>query len=167
MSPTAQSRFAARSCRSTGTPWAPAGGDEEAVAAQLLSVIEHEHVVVAVAPRGRGGRVDVDIDPVAAQHLAEGIAEWRRFMGQHVRAGLDEGDLAAESTHRLRHLDTDRSAAEHEQLLRHDLHPGHLTIRPDTGELTQPRHGRNERIRAVREHDVLSGVAATADLDAA
>ena len=39
-------------------PRAPAGGDEQAVAAQLAAVVELEHVVLAVAPRGRRLRAE-------------------------------------------------------------------------------------------------------------
>ena len=41
---------------------------------------------------------------------------------EHVSAALDEHDLAAEATDRLRHLDADRPAAEHQQPARHRLH---------------------------------------------
>ena len=65
-----------------------------------------------------------------------------RLAGEHVLGALDERHLAAEAANRLRHLDADRSAAEHEQSARDGLHAGHLAVasrcpsssrRPGTG----------------------------------
>ena len=183
-SPIAHSRSPARRCASTGTPWgsgldadrlqadpldarAPAGGDEQPVAAQLAAVVELEHVVVAVAPRGGRLHAECELDPVAAQHLAERLAERRGLAREHVRGALDERDLAAEAAHGLRQLDADRAAAEHEQPPRDGLHAGRLAVRPDAVELAQARDRRHERLGAVREHDVLGGVADAVDLDRA
>ena len=38
--------------------WAPAGGDEQTVAAQLAAVTQLQDVVVALAPRGGGLRTE-------------------------------------------------------------------------------------------------------------
>ena len=78
---------------------------------------------------------------------------------------LDERDLAAQAAHGLRHLDADRPAADDEQPARDGLHPGRLAVGPDPVELAQPRDRRDERLGAVREHDVLGGVAHAVDLD--
>ncbi len=48
---------------------------------------------------------------------------------------LDEGHLATEATHGLRHLDADRPPAQHEQAARNGLHAGHLAVGPDAVEL--------------------------------
>ena len=78
---------------------------------------------------------------------------------------LDEGDLAAEAADRLRHLDADRAAAEHEQAARNGLHAGHLAVGPDAVELAQAGDRRHDRIGAVRQDDVVGGVALAVDLD--
>ena len=90
--------LAARRCASTGTPCgvrldadgleaepvdarAPAGGDEQPVAAQLAAVVELEDVVVALAPRGGRVRRQDQLDALATQDLAERLAERRRLAG--------------------------------------------------------------------------------------
>ena len=78
---------------------------------------------------------------------------------------LDQGDLAAEATHGLRHLDADRPSAQHEQAARNGLHTGHLAVGPDALELAQAGDRRDDRVGAVREHDVVGGVALAVDLD--
>ena len=72
-------------------PRAAAGGDEDAVAAQLAAVVEVEHVVVAVAARGGHFGAEHQLDPFAAQFLAERFAERRRFAGEQVRGAVDHG----------------------------------------------------------------------------
>ena len=63
---------------------APAGRDQQAVAAQLAPVVERQDVVVAFAPRG--GRLDAedDLDAVAAQRVGERLAERRGLAGEQV-----------------------------------------------------------------------------------
>ena len=95
-SPIAQRRSAARRCASTGTPWAsgvdadrlqadpvdtraPAGGDEQPVAAQLAAVVEREDVVLAVSPRRGRVHAEHELDALAAQDLAERLAQRRRL----------------------------------------------------------------------------------------
>ena len=110
---------------------APAGRDEQAVAAQLAPVVELEDVVVA-ARAARAGRVHAEheLDAVAAQDLAERLAQRRGLAREHVLAALDQRDLAAEAAHGLRQLDADRPAAEHEQAARDRLHAGRLAVGP-------------------------------------
>ena len=182
-SPIAHSRSPARRCASTGMPAGvgldadrlqadpldprpPAGGDQQAVAAQLAAVVELQHVVLAVAPRG--GRL---------RHRARARRPSRRSTspsaspsgagsrGSTWSAALDQRDLAAEPAHRLRHLDADRPAAEHEQPARDGLHAGHLAVRPEPVELAQSRDRRHDRVGAGRHDDVLGGVALAVDLD--
>ena len=136
-------------------PRAPAGRDEQPVAAQLAAVVELEDVVVAVTPRRARVHAEHELDAVAAQHLAERLAERRGLAGEHVLAAVDERDLAAEAAHGLRHLDADRPAAEHEQPARDRLHAGRLAVRPDAVELAQTRHRRHDRLGAGRHDDVL------------
>jgi hypothetical protein len=66
---------------------------------------------------------------------------------------------------RLRHLDPDRSAAKHEQPAGHGLHSGHFPVCPDPFERAQPLDRRDHRIRAIRKHDVVGGVAYAVHLD--
>ena len=181
-SPTAHRRSPARRCASTGTPRGvhfdadrlqaepldarpAAGGDEQAVAAQLVPVVQHEHVLVAVASRFGRVRAEGELDAVAAQDLAERLAQRRGLAGQHVVGGFDDRHLAAEAADGLRHLDADRPPAEHEQPARYRLHAGHLTVRPDALELAQPGNRRHERVGSVGEDDVIGGVADAVDLD--
>ena len=144
---------------------APAGGDEQTVAPQLAAVVELEDVVVALAPRGGRVHSERELDAVAAQHLAERLAQRRRLARKHVLASLDEHHLAAEAAHGLRHLDADRAAAEHQQPARNLLHAGHLAVCPDALQLAQSRHRRHDRVGARGEDDVLGRVPHAVDLD--
>src|SRR5215211_7040962 len=118
-------------------PRASAGGDEQAVAAQLAAVAELEDVVLAGAARGGHVRAEDELDAVAAQHLAERLAQRRGLAREHALGAVDEHRLAAEATHGLRQLDADGSGAEDEQAARDRLHAGRLAIGPDAIELAQ------------------------------
>ena len=63
------------------SPSASASGDEQAVAVQLAPVVELQDVVLALAPRR--GRLDAEgeLDAVAAEDLADRLAERRRLAG--------------------------------------------------------------------------------------
>src|SRR5215211_275594 len=78
------------------------------IAAQLAAVVELEDVVVAVAARRRGVGRQHDLDAVAAQHLAEGVAEGRRLAREQMPGPVDDRHLSAQAAHRLGHLDADR-----------------------------------------------------------
>jgi hypothetical protein len=146
-------------------PRAPAGGDEQAVAAQLAAVVELQYILLALAPRrGRTGPED-ELDPVAAQDLAERLAQRRGLAGEHVLGHVGDCRLAAQATHGLGHLHADRPTAEHEQATRDGLHARHLAVRPDAIELAESRDGRHDRIGAIRQDDVFGGVAHAVDLD--
>ena len=62
------------------------------------------------------------LDAVAAQDLAERLAQRRRLAGEHAVGALDEHHLAAEAAHDLGHLDAHRPATQDEQATRDRLH---------------------------------------------
>ena len=98
---------AARSCASTGMPWrvgldadrleadaldarAPAGGHEQAVAAQLATVVELEDVVLAVAPgRGRARRRATSSMPSRRRTSPSASPSGAGSRGEHVVGALD------------------------------------------------------------------------------
>ena len=144
---------------------APAGGHEQSIAAQLATVVELQDVVLALATAPRRLHAEHELDPVAAQRLAERLAQRRGLAREHVLGPLDKRHLATEATHDLRQLDAGGSAAEHEQPPRDGLHAGRLACAPDAFELAQARDRRNDRIGAGCDDDVLGRVAHTVDLD--
>ena len=144
---------------------APAGGHEQAVAAQFAAVVEDQHVVLSVAPRSGRVHAKQQLDAIGAQHLAERFAQRRGLTREHMGGPLGEGHLAAEAPHGLGHLRADRPAAQNEQAARDRLHAGHLAVGPHAAEFAQARDGRNDRIRAGRQHDMPGGVACAVDLD--
>jgi hypothetical protein len=122
---------------------APAGSDEQAVAAQLATVVELDDVSLTPAPgRGRPSGDD-DLEAVPAQDLAERLAQGRRLTREQVLGALEQHGLAAEPMHRLRQLDPDRPAADHEQPARDRRDGGRLAVGPDAIELLQPRDRRD------------------------
>ena len=116
-------------------PRPPARGDQQPVAAQLTSVVDLEHVVIAIATGGRRvGRQD-ELDALAAENLAQRLTQRRRLAAEHVLGHVNDHCLAAEPAHRLRHLHSDRPGAQDEQPTRNGLHRGHLAVGPDALEL--------------------------------
>ena len=130
-SPIAQRPSATRIRSSTGMPWrvgstptvsrpmsvdarAPAGGHEQAVAAQLLAPGELDDVLVALAAHGGGLLAEVELDPVGLERGAQRVAERLRLARQHVVHALHERDRRAEAPDGLRHLHSHRAAAQHE-----------------------------------------------------
>ena len=146
-------------------PRPPAGGDEQAVAAQLAAVVELEDVLVAVAAGGARVRGEDELDLVAAQNLAERLAQRRRLPREDVLGHVDDHGLAPEAANRLGHLHPDRPAAEDQEAARNRRHRGHLAVAPDAVELLQARHRRRERVGAVGEDDVVGRVLDAVDLD--
>jgi hypothetical protein len=151
----------------------PAGGDEQAVAAQLAAVLELEHEVLAaaslvaasLAPGGRDARAEHELDPVASQHLAERLAERRGLTRQDVLRALHHHRLGAEAPHGLRHLHADRPGPQDEHAARNGLHGGRLAVGPDAVELAQPRDRRDDRVRTACDDDVVRRMADAVDLD--
>ena len=80
---------------------APAGCDQQPVAAQLRIAVEPQDVLVALAPRGAGVHPEHQLYSVAAQGLAERLAQPRRLAGKDSVGALDEHGLAAEPSHDL------------------------------------------------------------------
>jgi hypothetical protein len=113
-SPIAQTPSATRRWSSTATPCGSAGGDEDAVAAQLAAVVERKDVAVAITARSGHFGAEHGLDLFAAQHLAERFAERRRFAGKQVLGAVDQGRRAPEPVDDLRHLDPGRTAAENQ-----------------------------------------------------
>ena len=149
-------------------PRAAAGGDEDAVAAQLAAVVERR----ARSPRRRGARRSPGRRAPARSLRARSSSPSASPSGAGSRASrcggaVDHGRAAAEPVHRLRQLDPGRAAAEHQQVPRHRFHAGRLARPPDAVELPQSRHRRHERRGAVGQHHVAGGVAGAVDLDRA
>src|ERR1700756_4452371 len=71
-----------------GQPQASARPYEQAVAAQLVAVFKGQDVVLAVAPGGGHAHAQEELDAVAAQHLAERVAQRLGLAGQHVAGAL-------------------------------------------------------------------------------
>ena len=85
-------------------------------------------------------------------------------MGKRTCCALDNGDRAAQAADCLRHLDSDRTASQNEQVPRDSLHAGDLAVRPNALEPAQTGNRRNERIRAGGQHNVVRGAADTVNV---
>ena len=152
-SPSAQSPSPARRCESTGIPWrsgsmptvsspmpstaGPATGrDEQAVAPQLVAVVELQDEVVAVATRARSRRTPSTSSMPSRRRTSPSASPERRgLVGEHALGHVDECHLTAEAAHGLGHLDADRTAAEDQQPAGDRRHRGHLAVRPHAVEL--------------------------------
>src|SRR5829696_8728088 len=150
-----------------GDPGAPAGGYQQAVTAHLPAVDELQDVVLAVASGGGCVRADDELDAVAAQDLAERLAQRHVLAREHVPGALEQHHLAAKAAHGLRHLDADRAAAQDEQAAWDGLHGRRLAVGPDASKVAQAWDRRNDRLRTAGHDDVLGGVAHAVDLDPA
>ena len=141
------------------------GGDEQPVAAQGGAAGQLEHVVVALAPRGRGVLPEVQLDALGAEHGAQRVAELPRLAGEDVVHALDHRDLGTETAQGLRGLHAHGAAAEHEQAPGDLGHRRGLAVGPHAVELAQPGHRRDDRLRAGGHDDVAGGQAAVAHDD--
>ena len=110
-------------------------------------------------------RAEYEFDAVAAQDLADRLAQRGGLAREDALRALHEDRLAAETAHRLRDLDTDRPAAKHKQPARDGLHARRLAVGPQPVELAEPRDRGDDGVGAAGDDDVLGGVAHPADLD--
>ena len=99
----------------------------------------------------------MQLDALGGQRLTEGVAERLRLAGQRVVHALHHGHRGPEAEHRLRHLHTNRTAAEHQHPLGHLAQLRHLAVGPDAIQLGKPRDRRHDRLGPGGEHDVLAG----------
>ena len=145
----------------------PAGGHEQAIAAQLVALRELDHELVPVTPDGRRVLAEAQLDPLRGQGLAQTLPQRLGLARQQVVRPLHERDRRAQARHGLSHLHAHGPAAEHEQPLRHLCEGGDLAVGPDAVELVEARHRRHHRIRSGGDHHVVRGEHLLADLDAA
>jgi hypothetical protein len=120
-----------------------------------------------VLDSGPPARRDEQAGRRAPPSLRDRLAEGRRLPRQQVVVALDDRDRGTQQPDRLGHLDPDGTAAEHQQP-QWDLGQGRdLAVRPQTRQLAQARHGRERRIGARGDDDVLGGVRRPVDRDGA
>ena len=183
-SPIAQSPSPARRCASTGIPWPSAA--MPTVSSPMPSTADGDrsrraggHPAARGRRRSRGrsrrrharacGRVHAEhqLDAVAAQDVAERLAQRCGLVGEHALGQVDECHLAAEAAHGLGHLDADRTAAQDQEAAGDRGHRGHLAVRPHALELPEARNRRHDRFRAGGHDDVPGGVPHAVDFDRA
>src|SRR5215211_1714923 len=138
-------------------PSAP-GRDQQPVAAQVIALGELEHVLAVI--HSHGGRVltEAELYALGAERLAEGVAERLRLTRQKVVLALDERNRRAHAVHRLGHLHTDRSTAQHDHAARHLGEGGDLPIGPNSLGFREPRDRRDHRVGAGGEDDLAGAV---------
>ena len=143
------------------------GRNEQAITAQLAGVVDVQDVVIAVTPRLGHVHAEHQVDAIAAEDVAECLAQRCGLTGEHVLGAVDERHLAAEAANGLGHLDADRTTAQDQQAAGDGRHRGHLAVRPDALERREARNRRHDRFRAGGHDDVLGGVVHAVDLDRA
>jgi hypothetical protein len=105
--------------------------------------------------RRRGGVLaEPQHDPLLPQGRRHRLADRLGLARKQSRLALAQRHLAAEAPERLRQLDADRPAAEHDQGRRQLLELGRLAVRPDAVELAQTVDRRNDG-RGPGGHDDL------------
>jgi hypothetical protein len=130
----------------SGNPGLPSGRHQQAVAAQFTLIIESQNVVFATASRGCRVHAQNQFDAVAAEFLAKGVPKQLRLAGEDMPGAFDQCNLSAKTAHRLRHLCTDRAAAQYQKPPRNGLHSRHFATGPDTIQLAQAWDGWYHRI---------------------
>src|SRR5580692_5288047 len=101
----------------------PSGRHEEVVAALLAAIVELQDVVIGITACPDDAASQHELDTVSPHRLGERLAERGRFAGDEPRRALHDDDLTTQAAHRLRHLDADRSAPQHEQTAWDGFHP--------------------------------------------
>ncbi len=146
-------------------PGAPACSEQQVVASHLAAVTECQDEVLAVASGGRCLGAQLQLDSVAAEHLAQRLAQRRRLMGQHAFSRFNDDHLAAQTAHGLGHLDADRPAPQYQQATRHGLHSGDLAVAPDALQVGEAGYRWHDGIRAGRDDDVRRAVGRSVHFD--
>ena len=134
-------------------------------ARQLPPVIDCDDEILAISSRSDRVRGQRELDPLAAQDLTECFTERRRLPREYTLGHLDDRHLAAKPVYRLGHLHPDRPTAQNEKAAGNGLHRRCLAIAPDAVEFAQARDGRDDRIGAIGQDDVVGRVAHAVDLD--
>src|SRR6266496_2158911 len=134
--------------------------DQDLVGDDLPAGVQRgQHRPVATVPAGRGQqRPGVHGHALGLERAADlGAGERLLPREQPVRA-LDHGHLPdPQPPARLRHLQPDRAAAEHQQPARQVLHGGDVPVVPRP-QLAQPRHRRDHRAGAGGQHHRTPGL---------
>ena len=71
----------------------------------------------------------------------------------------------AKPAHDLAHLHSDRPGTQYQQAARDCFHGGRVAAAPDSLQVAQSRDGRDDRIGAVGQDDVIGRVAHAVDVD--
>src|SRR6516164_4764026 len=107
----------------------------------------------------------MDAQPLAADRLAERLAQGARLARQDVVHSLDHVDVGAETRERLGQLDADGTAAEDHEAAGDLAYAGGLAVGPDAVQLSQPVDRRDHRLGSGGDHDVTGGVASAVHLE--
>ena len=155
-------RSPARSRRRAGAGrWRRAGGRRAARARRRARGRSRRRRAARAVARDAQG----ELDAVAAQHLAERLAQ-RRGLARRARARPRSTRTTSPPSRRTAWAISTPTGPPPRISRRRGTAfiAGHLAVRPDPVELAQPRHRRDDRIGAVREHDVVGGVRRAVDL---
>jgi len=122
---------------------------QQPVAAQLPAVAELEHVVLALTPRHRRPRAEHELDTVAAQHLAERLAQRRGLVREHPLGAAHLEVSAVVLDHRVRVQDVGADLRAEVDVQRLAALLGDLLLALALLELGQPGAQHRHRGRAV------------------
>ena len=142
---------------------AAADGDEQQLGLEGLAVLEGDDDAVVVLGDALEAHAERELDAALAERALELLADRLVLVGDEVRERLDDGDLGAPRLPDAGELDADDAAAEHGDLLRHEVELERLLGGDDAA--ADLEAGKRARVRAGGEDDVLAGDGVVADLD--
>ena len=137
-------------------------GDEQQLGLVGLAVLEGHDDTLVVLGDALEPDTEREFDAALAECALELLGDRLLLVGDEVGERLDDGHLCAERAPDARELDADDAAAEHGDLLGHEVELECMLARDHAP--ADLEAGKGLRVRAGGEHDVLADVAVVADL---
>ena len=126
--------------------------------------LERERDAAGRATSLDGLRTEVQLDALSHQSRGEQLRQLRLLARHEGRRRLDDGDPTAKAHERLRELEADRTAPQHQEMCGSlgDLEDGLVR---EVRHAVESADGRHRWTRARRHDDALRGQAAAIDVD--
>src|SRR5690606_29433385 len=141
---------------------AAADRDEQQIRLDRLAVLERDDDAGVVLGDAGETHAELELDSATAEGTLEVLRDRLVLVGDEVGERLDDRDLGAPALPHARELHADHAAAEHGDLLRHEVEREGLLGGDDAS--ADLETGKRARVGTGREHDVRAADGLVADL---
>src|SRR5690606_14366546 len=142
---------------------AAADGNQHDVGLELLAVLQADGDAGVGLLRAGELHAGLELDAAPAEGSLQALGDELVLVGDQVRQRFDDRDFSAEGTPHAGELHADHAAAQHDDLLGHEVEVERLLAGDDP--TAQLEAGDRLRVRAGRQYDVLAGVPGAVDFD--